>query len=350
MKTLHVIIMLVFAGFLAPGWSGAADKVVVIPLMSHQSKPLKNVVTVAKKNGDFTDPVAAVNSITDAAVDNPYLIVIGPGVYTLTEALQIPGYVSMTGSGLYSTTLQGTLSDDQSLFTGSLVRLAGGHSSLSDLFVTNRGGGKRSTAVFVGYNSELHQLSVQVSGSEENVGVYSNGGKVEHVSILATGGERATGILSYSSQPPIKHISITAHNAHQINIGVDFSGSARLLSDAEINATGDTYAIGVRYKDCRNSEVLDGVRIQAAGAGESRGIFSYTQNHFSPVVLKRSTVFGEDRAILVQNYSNTNNITLIRASQSTIVGGVEISGNGGEKSECIACDDNSGHELNSVCE
>jgi hypothetical protein len=59
----------------------AADKLVVIPLFGH-SKPLKNVVTVAKLSGKFTDPVAAVNSITDASENNPYFVVIGLGVYT----------------------------------------------------------------------------------------------------------------------------------------------------------------------------------------------------------------------------------------------------------------------------
>ena len=57
----------------------------VIPV----GRKLKNVDTVAKANGDFTDPVAAVNSITDASATNPYLVVICPGVYTITQTLMM---------------------------------------------------------------------------------------------------------------------------------------------------------------------------------------------------------------------------------------------------------------------
>jgi hypothetical protein len=57
------------------------------------NRPLKNVITVAKANGKFKDPVAAVNSIIDASVSNPYLVVIGPGVYTITQTLVMKPYV-----------------------------------------------------------------------------------------------------------------------------------------------------------------------------------------------------------------------------------------------------------------
>ncbi len=91
----------------------AADKVVVIPLFGH-GKPLKNIVTVAKANGKFTDPVAAVNSITDASYDNPYLVVIGPGVYTLTHTLVMKPWVDITGSGENVTRLVGAISHGES--------------------------------------------------------------------------------------------------------------------------------------------------------------------------------------------------------------------------------------------
>ena len=68
-------------------------------VISVPANSLKNVVTVAKGKGQFTDPVAAVNSISDASVDNPYLVVIGPGVYTLTQTLVMKEYVDIEGSG-----------------------------------------------------------------------------------------------------------------------------------------------------------------------------------------------------------------------------------------------------------
>ena len=79
----------------------------VIPFVG-ADKPVKNVITVAKENGDFSDPVAAMNSITDSSDANPYVLVIGPGVYTLTQQLIIQPSVEVIGSGIDITILQGS--------------------------------------------------------------------------------------------------------------------------------------------------------------------------------------------------------------------------------------------------
>ena len=110
------IVVLIGALFvLAQVTAFAANKVVVIPLFdssctSGTCKPLKNIVTVAKANGMFTDPVAALNSITDASVTNPYLVVIGPGVYTVTAPVVMKEWVDITGSGENVTKIKGAIS------------------------------------------------------------------------------------------------------------------------------------------------------------------------------------------------------------------------------------------------
>ena len=58
-----------------------------------------NVIVVAKSGGDFTDPIAAVNSITDASDDNPYLVKIMPGVYDLSGTISIRNNIDVVGSG-----------------------------------------------------------------------------------------------------------------------------------------------------------------------------------------------------------------------------------------------------------
>ncbi len=94
----RILGFLIILLLLAPLTVLAQTKVVVIPL-GDDAKPLKNVISVAKANGKFTDPVAAVNSISDASAANPYLVVIGPGVYTITQTLVMKPYVDIVGSG-----------------------------------------------------------------------------------------------------------------------------------------------------------------------------------------------------------------------------------------------------------
>ena len=124
----------------------AQNKVIVIPMPGGQAKPLKNIVTVAKANGNFTDPVAAVNSINDASMANPYLVVIGPGVYNLTTTLKMKPFVSIAGSGQRITMLQGSISSDDIVSTPAIISLAN-RTTLSDLTVANGGQGQYSIGV-----------------------------------------------------------------------------------------------------------------------------------------------------------------------------------------------------------
>ncbi|RUM36259.1 MAG: hypothetical protein DSY50_02870, partial [Desulfobulbus sp.] len=132
---------------LLAGSALAQNKVVVIPLSGGKTKPLKNIVTVAKANGDFTDLAAAVNSITDASMENPYLVVIGPGIYSITSTLQMKPFVSIMGSGRDVTILSGAISSDSiDSNPPSLISLAY-RTTLSDLTVSNGGDGQYNIAI-----------------------------------------------------------------------------------------------------------------------------------------------------------------------------------------------------------
>lgn len=65
------------------------------------AKKYANVIVVSADGlGDFTNPVDAVASITDASPTNRYLIKIMPGVYDITgQWLYHPSYVDLEGSG-----------------------------------------------------------------------------------------------------------------------------------------------------------------------------------------------------------------------------------------------------------
>jgi len=101
----------VFAFLLLSSGASAQNRVVVIPMAGEDLQPLSNIVTVAKENGDFDDPIAAMNSIVDADENNPYLMVIAPGVYDLgSSSLSIKSWVQVAGSGPQATILKSTRS------------------------------------------------------------------------------------------------------------------------------------------------------------------------------------------------------------------------------------------------
>ncbi|GHA18865.1 hypothetical protein GCM10008090_30630 [Arenicella chitinivorans] len=113
----------------------AQNKVVVIPLAG-DAQPLQNIITVSANNGDFTNPVDAINSISDASNTNPYLIVLGPGSYPIIGQLVMKDYVSITGSGMETTELRGAVGGAG--FTESAAFIVGAREAdISDLSIVN---------------------------------------------------------------------------------------------------------------------------------------------------------------------------------------------------------------------
>lgn len=104
------------------------------------AQKIANIISVAKDNGDFNDPIAALASITDASESNPYLVKIAPGVYELgSHSLTLKPYIFVQGSGKDIT----IISSSPAISEGATVIVAE-NSSISDLTV-------RSTANVSGY-------------------------------------------------------------------------------------------------------------------------------------------------------------------------------------------------------
>jgi len=101
------------------------------------SVSLGNIVMVAKEGGDFRDPLSAMASISGASQNNPYLMLIGPGVFNLSETLIIKRFVGIAGSGRNTTVLKGTISGS-SKDTVALMRSLSGTSDVSSLSFADR--------------------------------------------------------------------------------------------------------------------------------------------------------------------------------------------------------------------
>ena len=150
----------------------AHNKVVVVPMSGDDLKPLHNVISVAKQNGDFEDPLAAIASISDATALNPYLVVIAPGNYSLSASLIIPNYVDVVGAGRWNTILSGSISSIDLNSNAALV-VANHNVSVSHLSVKNSGAsGDYSVGLYSNANKpRFDSLFVSTSGGSTSIGI-----------------------------------------------------------------------------------------------------------------------------------------------------------------------------------
>jgi hypothetical protein len=252
------------------------------------SRPLKNVITVAKANGKFTDPVAAGNSISSASATNPYLVLIGPGVYTISQTLVMKPYVHVAGSGEDVTKITGAISTGY-VNASSAVISGANNSALSSPTVENKGGDYNSIAL---YNDNASP-------------------RVTNVTAKASGGTVNFAFLNKTSSPTMTNVTATASGGVS-NLGVSNSSSS--------------------------SPTMTNVKAMASGGTtDNKGV----QNFSSSPVIRRSTIKGTIDGLQVSGGTTT-------VSQSTIIGGVSSDAGGGTMT-CVACDDGSGTALDADC-
>ena len=357
-----LLLMLPLAAF-------AANKVVVIPLFdssctSGTCKPLKNIVTVAKAGGMFTDPVAAMASITDASFDNPYLVVIGPGVYTVTSPVVMKSYVDIAGSGKNITTITGMISGgtaaDAAIIKGAT------DSTLSSLHVSNAGGsGAYSIGLYIGVYQNymnVNDVLLVVRGGVQNRAIHNEGGALTirgaNISVSNSGG--TTGIAIYNNG-----------SAYMFDIDADVSGgtnsfgvfnvSALLgsMNNVYIWAHNSTNNHGV-YNGSSSNIKMNNVDIRAENGSKGYGVYN---SDSSP---KMTNVTAMTNCILSYGVYNDGSSPVIRGSrldgltdglftkggtatvsQSTIKNGAAVDTGG--INTCVACDNGAGAALNGIC-
>lgn len=330
---LHFHAMLVFMFFSCAVL--AADQVAVIPLWT--TKDLKNVITVSQKGGDFTDPIAAINSIGDAGVNNPYLLVIGPGVYTLTETLVMKEHVVITGAGEKATVLSGAISSGSTNVSASLVAGAS-NASLRWLTVKNTGGGAYSYGIFNSATSPVIQnVTVDVSGGTYwNVGIYSSNSTpfMDNVTVNAVNGSDNYAVWNNSANSTMQNVSVSSVNGSNFNLGIFNQGSSDpVMQNIIAKSTGGTHSRAVYDVSSSSSTMTNLVAIATGGSSSSYGVYITTSSR-----IQRSTMSGDMYGL----YSSTGTTNI---SQSTIIGGV--GGSGAKK--CVASDNGTGSVLLSGC-
>ncbi|MEM7359419.1 MAG: hypothetical protein AAF431_09990 [Pseudomonadota bacterium] len=225
-----------------------AQSVVVIPLLGDDAEPPSNIISVAQENGDFDNPITAVNSIPASGPDapsatNPYVIVIAPGNYVLTSRLVMRPFVSVVGSGKQATILSGSISGENSDLNAALIEGAS-NTELSNLRVEN-------------------QLT-----SPGNVAI----------------GVIAQGIVTFL----IKHIEVSVNGATRENIGIKNSFVGPVIHDVKItvNGAGNPSSINTALENNSSPVTLGDINLTAVGGATTIGM----NNPFSAVRMRNATI------------------------------------------------------------
>ncbi|MFH2123830.1 MAG: hypothetical protein ABIJ50_10165 [Pseudomonadota bacterium] len=294
---------------------------------------LHNLVTVSATGGDFTTPTAALASITDASDINPYLVYIGPGVYTLTATLAMKAYVTIAGAGQGATILTG----DESLSDSAIVTGAD-NATLRNLTITNTniGGNFSSRAIYNSSSSPtMTNVTATASGGTSNYGVFnalSSSPAMANVIATASGGSSNYGVYNDSSSPTMTSVTATASGGTN-NYGVSNNFSSPTMTSVTATASGGTTNSGVA--NSYSSPTMTSVTATASG-GTSYGEF----NFYSSLTIRQSTITGGSYGL----YVNEGTVKVLRSS---ITGGVtQVNGT----VTCVNSDNGDATALDAACQ
>lgn len=299
------------------------DHWAVLSIKGDSAMELKNVVTVSASGADFTDPIAAIESITDAATDNPYLVVIGPGVYALTTTMTMKPYVSVAGSGQQVTRLMGEVSHVDSFYMSFLVVVAD-NTTLRDLTVVNTGDGGIATAIFTENSSSI----------------------IQDVTALCSNGNINFGIATYNSSSNLINVTAKAFNGNN-NVGVDIACSSVTMNNVYAEAyDGSTYNYGVRNNCSTTSKsafpIMINMHAKGSGVNSSNvGIMNDGSSLNTPI-LRNCTMEGSTDGVMADGV-----YTQVRVMNSSINGGVRVIN--GADIACLNSDNGDMRELDTSC-
>ncbi|MGD8586109.1 MAG: pectinesterase family protein [Chloroflexota bacterium] len=211
----------------------------------------QNVVTVAKSNAQFTSIQEAIDSITDAAGDNRYMVWIGPGIYE--EQVIVKPYVYLVGAGKWLTRITSNVSNpDVYPPEEATLRLAS-YANVRDLTVQNYGDGFRNTAILA-----LDGITAT---------------NLENVAAVASGlGEVNYGILLFGANTALRldNVDGACYQPATVCVALEVSDAAEVdVHGGHYSSLNGDNAVGIVSRQPDTRVNLYDVDVEAADSGQS---------------------------------------------------------------------------------
>ena len=217
----------------------------------------QNVIIVAKSGGDYTSVQAAIDSITDAAADNPYLVRVASGEYS--ETVTMKPYVHLQGAGQEVTVITSTTSNSAWPPTQATLVLAS-DASLRDLTVGNGSVGD--------YNAALLATVGVTRTLAADVTVRAQGGGARNYAIFLTGS---------GTDVTLQQVTALAENGSNTNLGLlIFDGATVMLRGGNFTARGGADAFGIFNLNSGSTLEAENVIVLAeSGSSRNFGLYNF---------------------------------------------------------------------------
>lgn len=239
---------------------------------------------------------AAIDSISDASADNPYLVWVAPGEYN--EIVTLKPFVHLQGAGQEATIITSTANGVD--FPPQATLLLASDTSLRDLTVSNGGAGD--------YNTALSATEGMTRTLVKDVSARAQGGGTSNYAIVLIGND--VGVT-------LEQVTAVAENGSS-NFGlVNYSGATATLRGGSFTGSGGTDTCGIHNSDSTSMLIADSVTVLAENGGNTNyGLWNVNS---AAATLRGSSLTGRGGTD-ASGINNDGSGTTLESENSTALG------------------------------
>jgi hypothetical protein len=241
------ITLLIVLACIAPISEAFADFYVIAG--GKRAKRTVLVSPASTPSASGTALLKAIDGITDASSENPYLLKIEPGVYDIgTYVFSMKPYVDVEGSGQTVTTI--------------------------------RGNNDHNGVVYGADDAELRALTVKNTGGDYPCAIYNKSVSPRITGVRAISGPGAYhtyGIINESASPVIKQVEVVAYSSGtgHTRAVTNSGGASPTMMDMSIQASGPARNTAIHNAGANTKPFMKNVDATATGGTRTIGSASY---------------------------------------------------------------------------